>query len=230
MSKSIDITGRHFDRLEAVHVDHVHNGQEYWLCKCECGAEHIVRKSHLLGGRVRSCGCLYKGKKRGVSQTPTYVVCGNYVRGVDFKGNSFFCDLDDFDLIRPYNWYLNHDGYVVARIAGKNVTMHTYLLKEQYVDHANWQKVDNRRNNLRKASNSENAANMPPYSGHIKGVRWMQRNNKYAARISWKKHEIHLGMFRNYEDAVRARLLAEQRYFGEFAPQKALFKQYGIEV
>lgn len=230
MSKRIDITDRRFGRLKAVCVDHVNNGQEYWLCECECGAKHVVRKSHLLSGRVRSCGCLYKGQKRGASQTPTYVVCGNYVRGVDFKGNSFFCDLADFNLIRPYNWYLNHDGYVVARMSGKNVTMHTYLIGAKYVDHANWNKADNRRNNLRTASNSENAANIPPHSGRIKGVRWMQRNKKYAARINWQKREIHLGLFRNYEDAIRARLLAEQRYFGEFAPQKALFKQYGIEV
>ena len=32
----------------------------------------------------------------------------------------------------------------------------------------------------------------------------------------------------NQEDAIKARLKAELKYFGEFAPQKHLFKQYGI--
>ena len=32
------------------------------------------------------------------------------------------------------------------------------------------------------------------------------------------------------DDAIKARLLAEVKYFGDFAPQRHLFKQYGIEV
>ena len=32
------------------------------------------------------------------------------------------------------------------------------------------------------------------------------------------------------EDAIIARLRAEIKYFGDFAPQKHLFKQYGINT
>ena len=43
--------------------------------------------------------------------------------------------------------------------------------------------------------------------------------------------EINLGYFDNIEDAVKARLEGELKYFGaEFAPQRHLFEQYGIEV
>jgi hypothetical protein len=31
------------------------------------------------------------------------------------------------------------------------------------------------------------------------------------------------------EEAIVARLLAEKKYFKEFAPQKHLYKEYGIE-
>ena len=34
--------------------------------------------------------------------------------------------------------------------------------------------------------------------------------------------------FKNKDDAIRARLQAEQQYFGEFAPQQHLYEQYGI--
>lgn len=230
ISRRRDITGERFGLLTALCVDHVHNGQEYWRCQCDCGCIHVARKSHLIGGVIRSCGCLYKGKKRGISRPPTYVFAPSYVRGVDFKGNSFFFDRDDFSLVVPFNWYLDNDGYVVARISGKNIKMHSYLTGFSLTDHANRNKADNRRCNLREASSSENAANCCPPDGKVVGVRWKDNNRKYAARINWNRQEIHLGMFREYKDAVRARLLAEAKYFGEFAPQKHLFQQYGIEV
>ena len=34
--------------------------------------------------------------------------------------------------------------------------------------------------------------------------------------------------FDKIEDAIKARLEAEKKYFGEFAPQRHLFEQYGI--
>ena len=37
-----------------------------------------------------------------------------------------------------------------------------------------------------------------------------------------------LGRFSDKEDAIKARLQAEAKYFKEFAPQRHLFKQYGI--
>ena len=37
-----------------------------------------------------------------------------------------------------------------------------------------------------------------------------------------------LGYFNIKEDAIKTRLEAEAKYYGEFAPQRYLFKQYGI--
>lgn len=39
---------------------------------------------------------------------------------------------------------------------------------------------------------------------------------------------MHLGSFSDKEDAIKARLQAEAKYFKKFAPQRHLFKQYGI--
>ena len=36
--------------------------------------------------------------------------------------------------------------------------------------------------------------------------------------------------FDDIDDAIRARLQAEQDYFGEFAPQRHLFEQYNIKT
>lgn len=231
--KSVDITGALFGRLTALKIEEVRNGHEYWLCACECGGFKVVRKSHLVGGRIRSCGCLYSGQKRGRSGQNTYVFVDDYVVGADFKGNRFYFDRDDFDLLAPFIWYCNHDGYVVARIDGTNITMHRFLLGDTpiAVDHENGQKYDNRRFNLRSATNAENVANRKEsYVGKsIIGVYQRKRYDKFEAAITKEGVRHSLGFFDNYEDAVRARLSGEITYFGEFAPQKHLFTKYGIK-
>ena len=50
------------------------------------------------------------------------------------------------------------------------------------------------------------------------------------ARIVLNKKDIYLGRYSNKEDAIKARLEAEIKYFGEFAPQRHLFEQYGINI
>lgn len=37
-----------------------YNGNAYWLCKCNCGNEIIVRGRDLQSGNTKSCGCLFQ--------------------------------------------------------------------------------------------------------------------------------------------------------------------------
>lgn len=53
---------------------------------------------------------------------------------------------------------------------------------------------------------------------------------KWEAYIQLNKKRKSLGYFNNKEDAIKARLEAEAIYYKEFAPQRHLFEQYGIEV
>ncbi|WP_373804501.1 hypothetical protein [Jeotgalibaca porci] len=49
-------------------------------------------------------------------------------------------------------------------------------------------------------------------SGH-KGVRWVKRNKKWVATITFKQERIHLGYYSDKQDAINARLEAEEKYF-----------------
>ena len=51
---------------------------------------------------------------------------------------------------------------------------------------------------------------------------------EWQAKIGVNGEKIFLGTFQNIEDAIKARLKAEKKYYGEFAPQKDLFKKYEI--
>lgn len=56
-------------------------GSTYWRCRCDCGREKDVSRGNLLGGKVRSCGCLRNervaetlGKPAPVKSLPEYRV------------------------------------------------------------------------------------------------------------------------------------------------------------
>jgi hypothetical protein len=59
MDKRIkDLTGQKFNRLTVVKFSHSKNRKTFWLCKCDCGNEKIVRSDSLKDESVKSCGCL----------------------------------------------------------------------------------------------------------------------------------------------------------------------------
>lgn len=76
--RNIDITGQKFGRLTAIRKAFIKNKSQYWECLCECGNKKIVKKSHLINLKIRSCGCLVHenngGYKHGFSKTRIYSI------------------------------------------------------------------------------------------------------------------------------------------------------------
>jgi pentatricopeptide repeat protein len=59
MSKSVDHTGKRFGRLVVEgRADDKGSRNRRWVCRCDCGATHSVRGTHLVTGAISSCGCL----------------------------------------------------------------------------------------------------------------------------------------------------------------------------
>lgn len=91
---------------------------------------------------------------------------------------------------------------------------------KKYQDHKNANKHDNRKENLRDATHSQNNMNRGVQSNStsgITGVRWDKRQQKWTAKIKINKRTISLGSYVLKEDAIKARKEAEEKYFGEFA-------------
>jgi hypothetical protein len=55
--KANDLAGQRFGRLTAMHPVSKKYGAIFWLCKCKCGSESVVRGSGLKSGMTQSCGC-----------------------------------------------------------------------------------------------------------------------------------------------------------------------------
>lgn len=54
-----NLTGKRFGRLTVVGLSPKKSGRKsYWVCKCDCGNEIVVRSDALKCGNTKSCGCL----------------------------------------------------------------------------------------------------------------------------------------------------------------------------
>lgn len=129
------------------------------------------------------------------------------------------CDIEDWGKIKNHSWYKNQDGYLITNIDKKPVRLHYLILpkKEGYVvDHANRNRLDNRKSNLRYATNRANAINREKpcnnRTGRI-GVGFSTRLNKYIAYININKKRKQLGKYNSLEEAIMVREEAEEKYY-----------------
>lgn len=232
-----DLTGVVFDRLTVIEQaeDYIKpNGKRIaqWLCECSC-PEHnkvIVTQSNLKHKHTKSCGCLAI-EKTSLKKHNKYDLSGSF--GMLWSTNTnekVYFDLQDSDKILQYTWWIAINGYPTTTINNKNITMHK-LLGYYRPDHHNKNKLDNRRSNLISCTRQENQRNCTISKNNTSkftGVCWDKNKNKWVAQIMVDYKNINLGRFVEKDDAIRARLQAEAKYFGEFAPQRHLFEQYNI--
>ena len=88
------------------------------------------------------------------------------------------------------------------------------------VDHINRDRLDNRRANLRMATNAQNQANVTKRQGmtsRYKGVSRHTATGRWQARISVEGKQMHLGYFAHEADAARAYDARAREVFGVFA-------------
>lgn len=220
----IDTNGRHRDQ---------------WLCQCSCGSHPFIsRGDGIKDGNVKSCGCMVKESAQVYRKSNIYDLTGEY--GVGWTTNTneeFYFDIDDYDLIKDYAWHVSvsQSGYKMLRTydadIGKDITM-AHILGGKHYDHKNRNPLDNRRCNLRPATVSENAANCSVSKRNttgVVGVMWGEHKQRWFAFLTKDGKRVLYRSYRNFEDAVKARLNAEIKYFGEFAPQQHLYEEYGIK-
>ena len=132
-------------------------------------------------------------------------------------------DEQDADLIGGYRWHLADSGYASVSRGGKLLHIHSLILDlpTGYLpDHINRDRLDNRRENLRKATHRQNQLNRGPRTSSLsgyKGVSLVRSNGKWQARIFVDGCNYSLGAYESPEDAARAYDVAAKHHFGEFA-------------
>ena len=202
------------------------------LCQCSCGSDPVEKLlKDLRNGKVVSCGCYHRerssevGKRNKKHNMFLIHVPSNTVIGFTRKMKKFYFDREYLPLVEKYCWHI-YGGYVTAfdMEAEKTLKLHRLITNcpnDMVVDHINHNPLDNRKENLRICTQSDNCKNRITNnnkSSGVTGVSWVEKFSKWRARINIDGKRVSLGYFTNKEDAIAARHKAELKYYGEYSP------------
>lgn len=148
------------------------------------------------------------------------------------RGLVALVDDEDYDTVAPYKWHADHEGYACRKgpnpiKPGKITTifMHRVLLGLAFGDlrkgdHKNGNRADNRRENLRIATDAQNCQNRKLGTNNtsgFKGVYLHKASGKWHAKIRANGKDRSLGYYHNAEEAHNAYQRASELLHREFA-------------
>ena len=133
----------------------------------------------------------------------------------------------DADLVAQYRWRPSQSKmtcYAVTKIDGRTVYMHRLILEAkpgEYVDHKNYDGLDNRRSNIAVCTQVQNAGAMRPYrvssTSGIRGIHKHGRKWRVMIGKATEHHSQYVGSFSTLDEAIAARASAASARWGEFA-------------
>ena len=150
------------------------------------------------------------------------------------RGKYAIVDPEDYERLSKYKWHIvgGASTYYAARNTGQRIgekriviKMHREILRVpdgMFVDHINHNGLNNRKANLRHATQAQNARNRRKghrgnFHSKYKGLTWYRREKRWAVRIMVDCKSKFIGYFDNEIDAAKAYDQAAMKYHGEFA-------------
>jgi len=157
------------------------------------------------------------------------------------KGQVSIVDDADFEELSKYKWqaikfnngrfYASTCKYINGKV--ERVPMSRLILKPpkfMMVDHVNWDTLDNRRENIRICTPSQNQANRGKPSNNTsgyKGVSYFKRTKKWMSRINYDCKTYRLGEFEDKIEAAKAYDNKAKELHGQFAVLNFPIKELG---
>ena len=150
------------------------------------------------------------------------------------KGFVALVDDDDFEYLNQWKWHVFKSGSGFRAVRNKPrgtnggkqgaIYMHRVVLKvtdpKISVDHKDHNTLNNQKENLRKATHSQNMANRTPHKGSTSiylGVNFCGQHKKWRCQIYKNGRKIFMGYFVDEKDAALAYNKEAIKLHGEFA-------------
>lgn len=150
------------------------------------------------------------------------------------QGQVALVDDEDFESLNKFKWQAlwndSTQSYYAYRAKGPwRSRITTHMAREilglvhndgNQVDHRNKDTLDNRRENLRVCTKSENMINRCKFknsSSKYKGVYWNKTKKRWISQIQINGHRKSIGNFTNEIEAAKAYDAEARTHYGEFA-------------
>ena len=191
------------------------NGKRQVWCSCDCGNPELtlVTTNNLVSGNTSSCGCVGEASRKthGMSNTRTYQIhegmlrrcnCPQQMGYENYGGRGIkVCERWNPLLGGSFENFFQDMGEAPDGMSLDRIDFNGNYCKE----------------NCRWATNSIQGYNKgldPNNTSGKSGVSFYTSQGKWSAEIHVENQHIRLGMFSNFEDAVKAREEAELKYYG----------------
>ena len=149
---------------------------------------------------------------------------------IELTQNKFaIVDDEDFESLNKFRWNFHICGYASRSVWSKDkkkyvvLLMHREILnanENEFVDHKNFNRLDNRKENIRICTKLQNNVNMCICTRNktgYKGVTIHKPTGKIRASINKQGKTIHIGYFKTLKGAAKAYNEYATRLFGNFA-------------
>ena len=143
------------------------------------------------------------------------------------RGRFALVDEQDYFYLMAFRWHCTAKGYAARMDGRKIVLMHREIARPSEgfdVDHRDGNRLNNRRENLRRCTHAQNTWNHRVSTRNksgFTGILFRKKSRRWEAHIGVNNKFIYLGRFATKKEAIRARQRAVQSHHGQFAPKKA---------
>jgi HNH endonuclease len=216
-----DMTGKKFGRLLVLgEGPRVHKSPDtFWHCQCECGQSTITAGGRLRSGTTKSCGCIHgvplddPVKHEQLLTLLSYdKETGAFTYRRDAKKSKIGGRADRFD---------KNSGRRIVTLGCieyyAHVLAYFYVYGEwpaKQVDHADRDPTNNKFDNLRLATHSQNVVNSKLRKNNTTGYRGVSR---YRYQYKVMVADVYYGLFSTAEEAATVYDKKAVELFGEFA-------------
>lgn len=194
-----DLSGCRYGTLLVMYRAETLNGRTRWMCQCDCGNRKIIATRELKAGKTKSCGCQQHRKGRYLTD----------IKGHRFGRLTALYPTDKRDKKSSIYWVCRCDCETELEITEDRLVHGTYrscgCLKRE-----NQQTIFEKLHMVdgtcvewleKRKYRSDNTSG-------FRGV-YSMKNGRYRCAIGFKGQRFHIGTYDTYEEAVEARMHAE---------------------